>query len=81
VEEKKESNQKPALIRVHVVDWKNTNSTCTEIAPMHFPHMRLNAILLPDWAVLVSGGEKKIEDKTSAALYAESMIHPAIHGQ
>lgn len=57
--------------KVQVVDSKNANPTYTELASLHFSRMHLNAVLLPDRTVLVSGGENVIEDKRSAALHAE----------
>lgn len=65
------TNREIGIGKVHIVDLKNANPTYRQVASMHFPRMHLNAVLLPDRTVLVSGGEALVEDKDQAALKAE----------
>lgn len=65
------TNPEIGIAKVHIVDLKNANPTYHQVASMHFPRMHLNAVLLPDRTVLVSGGEAVVEDKDQAALSAE----------
>ncbi|MCI0401751.1 MAG: DUF1929 domain-containing protein [Gammaproteobacteria bacterium] len=70
---KPESNTNPVLgiSKVHIVDLKAATPAYTQAKSMHLARMHLNAVLLPDRTVLVSGGEAKSERATEAALHAE----------
>jgi hypothetical protein len=60
-----------AINKVHITDLTKANPTFHAANPMYKARMHLNAVLLPDRTVLVSGGEDKREDASSAALEAE----------
>jgi hypothetical protein len=63
-------NQAPA-INAAVADLSAAPPAYTATAPLHESRMHLNAVVLPDRTVLVSGGAAMPEDPTTAALDAE----------
>lgn len=60
-----------ATARADVVDFKAARPAYTPAAPMNFDRMHLNAVLLPDRTVLVSGGAGKRESAILARRKAE----------
>jgi Domain of unknown function (DUF1929) len=60
-----------ATDKVSIVDLKVANPDYVAAAPMQLPRMHLNAVLLPDHTVFVSGGSLKQEDEPLARLQAE----------
>ena len=60
-----------ATDKVSVVDLKAVNPRYVAAAPMNLPRIHLNAILLPDHTVFVSGGSLKQEDEPLSRLQAE----------
>jgi hypothetical protein len=60
-----------ATDKVSVVNLKAANPQYVAVAPMNLPRMHLNAILLPDHTVFVSGGSLKQEDEPLSRLQAE----------
>ncbi len=61
----------PAIARVHVIDLKAPNPAYVAAPNLHHARMHLNAVILPDRTVLVTGGSARGEDPTAAALEAE----------
>src|SRR5262249_58565901 len=57
--------------RVHVVELLSSSPHYAAAPSMSLERIHLNAVLLPDRTVFVSGGEQMLEDQTSAALVAE----------
>jgi FtsP/CotA-like multicopper oxidase with cupredoxin domain len=57
--------------RVHVVSPLAGSPKYVAAPSMALERIHLNAVILPDRTILVSGGEQKLEDRTSAALDAE----------
>jgi hypothetical protein len=64
-------NKTDATDKVSIVDLKNANPQYVAAAPMNLPRMHLNAVVLPDHTVFVSGGSLKQEDEPLARLQAE----------
>ncbi|MBE0529711.1 MAG: DUF1929 domain-containing protein [Rhodospirillales bacterium] len=60
-----------ATDKVSVVDLKAANPAYVAAAPMALPRMHLNAVLLPDRTVFVSGGALRQEDDLLARTQAE----------
>jgi Domain of unknown function (DUF1929) len=60
-----------ATDKVSIVNLKADNPKYVAAAPMNLPRMHLNAILLPDHTVFVSGGSLKQEDEPLSRLQAE----------
>ena len=60
-----------ATAMVSIVDLKSPNPKYVAAAPMKLPRMHLNAVLLPDHTVFVSGGSLKQEEEPLARLEAE----------
>ncbi|MGA7955076.1 MAG: galactose oxidase-like domain-containing protein [Gloeobacterales cyanobacterium] len=60
-----------ATDKVSIVDLKAANPDYVAAAPMQLPRMHLNAVLLPDHTVFVSGGSLKQEDEPLSRLQAE----------
>ncbi len=69
-------NKTDAIDNVDIIDFKAANPQFVPAAPMLLPRMHLNAVLLPDRTVFVSGGSLKQEDEPLARLQAE-IYHPA----
>jgi hypothetical protein len=68
-------NKTDAIDNVDIIDFKAANPQFVPAAPMLLPRMHLNAVLLPDRTVFVSGGSLKQEDEPLARLQAE-IYHP-----
>jgi hypothetical protein len=64
-------NQAPAIADTAIVDLSAAVSAYAAAAPLHTARMHLNAVLLPDRTVLVSGGAAMEETAAMAALDAE----------
>ncbi|PZV06945.1 MAG: hypothetical protein DCF22_22880 [Leptolyngbya sp.] len=60
-----------ATDKVSIVDLKAANPVYVAAAPMQLPRLHLNAVLLPDRTVFVTGGSLKQEDTPLARLQAE----------
>ena len=60
-----------ATDKVSIVDLKAANPVYVEAAPLQLPRLHLNAVLLPDHTVFVTGGSLKQEDQPLARLQAE----------
>jgi hypothetical protein len=60
-----------AIDRVDVIDLKAAHPAFRAAAPMALPRMHLNAVLLPDRTVFVSGGSLQRESEIRARLQAE----------
>ncbi len=60
-----------AIDAVDIVDLKNPTPHFAEAAPLNFPRLHLNAVLLPDRTVFVTGGSLKQEDAPLARLQPE----------
>jgi hypothetical protein len=60
-----------AIDNVDVVDLKAPNPHFVPVAPLALPRLHLNAVLLPDRTILVTGGSLKQEDEPLARLQAE----------
>jgi hypothetical protein len=56
---------------VHIADPLAGSPKYVTAPSMAFERIHLNAVVLPDRTVFVSGGEQKLEDRSSAALDAE----------
>jgi hypothetical protein len=61
---------------VDVVDFKQTNPHFEVAAPLELPRLHLNAVLLPDRTVFVTGGSLHQEDAPLARLQSE-IYNPA----
>ncbi|MFB2974419.1 galactose oxidase-like domain-containing protein [Aerosakkonema sp. BLCC-F183] len=57
--------------KVNIVNLAVANPTYQAAAPLTFPRMHLNAVLLPDRTVLVCGGSRVDESREQATLEAE----------
>jgi FtsP/CotA-like multicopper oxidase with cupredoxin domain len=68
----------PGIKAVHRIKPLATTPKFTAAASLHFDRIHLNAVLLPDRTVFVSGGEKKSEQAATAAL--ESEIYDPVAG-
>lgn len=60
-----------ATDKVSIVDLKAVNPVYAAAAPMQLPRLHLNAVLLPDRTVFVTGGSLKQEDTPLARLQPE----------
>jgi hypothetical protein len=65
------ADQTDATGRVSLVDLKQPQPTYVAAEPMLLPRLHLNAVLLPDRTVFVTGGSLKQEDAPLARLQAE----------
>jgi FtsP/CotA-like multicopper oxidase with cupredoxin domain len=70
------TNPEIGIAKVHVIDLLAPKPAFAAARSMHLPRIHLNAVLLPDRTVLVSGGEAKLEAASEAALQAE-IYHPS----
>lgn len=66
----------PGINAVHTIDLKAATAVYHAVARMHYNRIHLNAVLLPDRTVFVSGGETNSEKATTAALQSE-IYHPS----
>ena len=64
-------DKRDAIDSVSIVDLKVANPTYVAAAPLQLPRLHLNAVLLPDHTVFVTGGSLKQEDQPLARLQAE----------
>ena len=64
-------NKTDAIDSVDIVDLKAPNPHFVAAAPLNFPRLHLNAVLLPDHTVFVTGGSLKQEDTPLARLQPE----------
>jgi hypothetical protein len=64
-------NKTDATDKVSIVDLKKAHPTYVAAAPTKLPRIHLNAVLLPDRTVFVSGGSLKQEDEPLARVQAE----------
>jgi hypothetical protein len=64
-------NKTDAIDNVDIVDLKQAQPHFVAATPLNFPRLHLNAILLPDHTVFVTGGSLKQEDKPLARLQPE----------
>lgn len=64
-------DQTDATDKVSIVDLKAANPVYEAAAPMLLPRLHLNAVLLPDRTVFVTGGSLKQEDSPLARLQPE----------
>jgi len=69
-------NKTDAIDDVDVVDLRGPEPHFEAAEPLCFPRLHLNAVLLPDRTVLVTGGSLKQEDQPLARLQAE-ILDPA----
>jgi hypothetical protein len=64
-------NKTDAIDSVDIVDLKAAHPAFTAAAPLNLPRLHLNAVLLPDRTVFVTGGSLKQEDAPLARLQSE----------
>jgi Domain of unknown function (DUF1929)/FG-GAP-like repeat len=64
-------NKTDAVDNVDIVDFKAAQLHFAAAAPMNLPRLHLNAVLLPDRTVFVTGGSLKQEDVPLAQLQSE----------
>lgn len=64
-------NKTDAIDNVDIVDLKDPNPHFVPASPLNFPRLHLNAVLLPDHTVFVTGGSLKQEDQPLARLTPE----------
>jgi hypothetical protein len=64
-------NKTDAIDNVDIVDLKNPHPHFVPAAPLNLPRLHLNAILLPDRTVFVTGGSLKQEEQGVARLQSE----------
>jgi hypothetical protein len=64
-------NKTDAIDNVDIVDLKDPHPHFVPAAPLNFPRLHLNAVLLPDHTVFVTGGSLKQEDQPLARLQPE----------
>jgi hypothetical protein len=64
-------NKTDAIDNVDIVDLKDAQPHFVPAAPLNFPRLHLNAVLLPDRTVFVTGGSLKQEDQPLARLQPE----------
>jgi hypothetical protein len=64
-------NKTDAIDNVDIVDLTNANPHFVPAAPLCFPRIHLNSVILPDHTVFVSGGSLKQEDAPMARLQSE----------
>lgn len=60
-----------AIDNVDLVDLKAGNPQFMPVSPLNLPRLHLNAVLLPDHTVFVTGGSLKQEDQPLARLQSE----------
>lgn len=61
----------PAINSAHIIDLKASEPVFEEVAPMIHARFHINAVLLPDRTVFVSGGNGQSEIAATAVLEAE----------
>ncbi|HJT51626.1 MAG TPA: galactose oxidase-like domain-containing protein [Nitrosospira sp.] len=61
----------PAINSAHIIDLKAAEPAFEEVAPMIHARFHINAVLLPDQTVFVSGGNGQSEIAATAVLEAE----------
>ncbi|HTO74098.1 MAG TPA: galactose oxidase-like domain-containing protein, partial [Gemmatimonadales bacterium] len=64
-------NKTDAIDDVDLVDLRGAQPHFEAVEPLCFPRLHLNAVLLPDRTVMVTGGSLKQEDQPLARLQAE----------
>jgi hypothetical protein len=64
-------NKTDAIDNVDIVDLKQADPHFVPASPLNFPRLHLNAVLLPDRTVFVTGGSLKQEDQPLARLQPE----------
>jgi Domain of unknown function (DUF1929) len=64
-------NKTDAIDNVDIADLKDPNPHFVPASPLSFPRLHLNAVLLPDRTVFVTGGSLKQEDQPLARLQPE----------
>ena len=64
-------NKTDAIDNVDIVDTKAPHPHFVPAAPLNFPRLHLNAVLLPDHTVFATGGSLKQEDQPLARLQGE----------
>jgi hypothetical protein len=64
-------NKTDAIDNVDIVDLSAPNPQFVPAAPLNLPRLHLNAVLLPDRTVFVTGGSLKQEDQPLARLQSE----------
>ncbi|MBA2253336.1 MAG: VCBS repeat-containing protein, partial [Nitrospirales bacterium] len=64
-------NKTDAIDNVDIVDLKDAHPHFVPAAPLNLPRLHLNAVLLPDRTVFVTGGSLKQEDQPLARLQSE----------
>ncbi len=64
-------NKTDAIDNVDIADLKDPNPHFVPASPLNFPRLHLNAVLLPDHTVFVTGGSLKQEDQPLARLQPE----------
>jgi hypothetical protein len=69
-------NKTDAIDNVDIVDFKDPHPHFVPAAPLNFPRLHLNSVLLPDRTVFVSGGSLHQEDAPLARLQGE-IYNPA----
>jgi Domain of unknown function (DUF1929)/Concanavalin A-like lectin/glucanases superfamily len=60
-----------AIVNVDVIDFTDPNPTYHRVADMNVPRIHVNATLLPDRTVLITGGSEHRENKAQATNHAE----------
>jgi hypothetical protein len=64
-------NKTDAVDNVDIVDFNGVNPHFAAVTPLCLPRLHLNAVLLPDRSVFVTGGSLKQEDTPLARLQSE----------
>ena len=64
-------NKTDAIDNVDIVDLKNPQPHFVPATPLNLPRLHLNAVLLPDRTIFVTGGSLKQEDEPLARLQSE----------
>jgi hypothetical protein len=64
-------NKTDAIDNVDIVDLRDPNPHFVPASPLNFPRLHLNAVILPDHKVFVTGGSLKQEDQPLARLTPE----------
>ena len=65
----------PAINKAHIIDLNAGSPAYSAAAPMNHARFHVNAVLLPDRTILVSGGNGTNEDAPTAVLESE-IYHP-----